>query len=681
MAVIEITCPHCSARTYVTFVRQTGNGSCPECGNEITNVFQFSSNATSGTGTLLTEDFAPGGATLVPGAADSGDGQDVYGDGPPASLPLLDPSSAPSLVPRTSAPSLELSQSGPSLMPFDGGNVGDSPDNSPLFVPTESAPMLVPSNSAPTLIPSESSASARVEGVLLTPPPPRLRQFAAEDSSSTRTRRPTAEINLEEQPAVEALEDSPTRPTLPPVPANLPPSTPQSKAGVRRPTGSIGSAPQVQNEGEPGPQVVAKAPTSRVQKPPTGSIAKPPVAPRRSTVTLPQSQPKSLVAATRRPTSPLPSREITRPVASPPPPVKRPTAAVTATRKTTAAVEKAASLEDALAPAEELSLFTPPPPKAPAGARAVMPGPKRPTAPVAKAAPGTRAVPQSSADSGGRSYAPIRVPGGPPSPVSSPRPPAAPTRTPTRKLNLVGLGEAPRLESSEKPKNFAKPKFDPGLTRLGYTMPGSDVSHFDGLPEPSPVPYGATLPDGEIKDDAPPPPPPGPRPGTRAAMPRPSAPVPKPPVEDFDALAEEQGEDVPAAMVSRVEINEEWAPGGPDSGVMSGVEIPDDLDDEVSDSAATTVPETSEAGEDEEPAEEFEAEAETRPLLKQEKPKKTKARPAADDEPRRVYASRPSFDWEKFRYHLFVGSIYTVCALALIAFVLGLYHVHVKPLF
>ena len=165
-------------------------------------------------------------------------------------------------------------------------------------------------------------------------------------------------------------------------------------------------------------------------------------------------------------------------------------------------------------------------------------------------------------------------------------------------------------------------------------------------------------------------------------MPRPSAPVPKapPPVEeDFDNFAQQQDEDAPAALVSKADINEDWAPSGPDSGVLGNVEIPGDLDDVADESAATTVPEI--GGSDENPEDEFEAEAETRPLLKQEKPEKKKPRQAPDDEPRRVYASRPSFDWEKFRYNLFVGTIYTVCALALAAFVLGLYHVHVKPLF
>jgi hypothetical protein len=244
---------------------------------------------------------------------------------------------------------------------------------------------------------------------------------------------------------------------------------------------------------------------------------------------------------------------------------------------------------------------------------------------------------------------------------------------------VVGLGEAPRLAPPDKPKDFAKQKFDAGLTRLGYTMPGSDVSHFDGLPEPSPVPYGATLPDNDGQDD-PPPAAPGPRPGTRAAMPRPSAPVPKAPEEDFDDIAEQQGVDAPAAMVSKADITEDWAPGGPESGVLGGVEIPDDLDDEAASSAATTVPDGDD-GNDEGIDDEFEAEAETRPLLKQEKPERKKPCPAADDEPRRVYASGPRFDWEKFRYNLFIGSIYTVCGLALLAFVLALYHVHIKPLF
>ena len=157
-------------------------------------------------------------------------------------------------------------------------------------------------------------------------------------------------------------------------------------------------------------------------------------------------------------------------------------------------------------------------------------------------------------------------------------------------------------------------------------------------------------------------------------------PPPAPTEEDFDDLALQQGQDAPAALVSKADINEDWAPSGPDSGVLGNVEIPGDLDDDIDDSAATTVPEI-ETGDDETPEDEFEAEAETRPLLKQEKPQPKKPRPPADEGPRRVYVSSPRFDWEKFRYNLFVGTIYTVCALALAAFVLGLYHVHVSPLF
>src|SRR5262245_55425514 len=79
MAVIEITCPHCAARTYVTFVRQTGNGSCPECGNEINNVFQYLQASQSGEGTLL-DNFSSGSTSIIPRGSLGDNGDDPYGD-------------------------------------------------------------------------------------------------------------------------------------------------------------------------------------------------------------------------------------------------------------------------------------------------------------------------------------------------------------------------------------------------------------------------------------------------------------------------------------------------------------------------------------------------------------------------------------------------------------------------
>lgn len=621
MAVIEITCPHCSARTYVTFVRQTGNGSCPECGNEITDVFQYSNKAVSGEGSLLTDTFNPAGATIISGL---GDGQDLYGDNVPIeTLPEVDGGSV-SL--QGSAPALDPSLSGPSLMPMQ---------SSPSLEPSNSGPSLMPVESAPMLVPSNTSPGVKAEGMLLTPPPPRLRQFAAEASPAKSNAPESEEINLEEidlseKPVVVTGDDAPTHPVLPTISLGAPPAAPQTRAAVRRPTGAV--AP----------------------KPPTGSIAKPPV--RRPTA--PVSP-----APTRKPTSALPPRAVA---------TRRPTAPVAAPRRATAPIPKSAAPrpQEVLSPADELSLLTPPLP----------PASRRPTSAVAKSP--TRALPQTPPESGGRTYAPIRVPG-PPTPPSVTRPPAPPKR-PTAKLSVVGLGEAPRLAPPDKPKDFAKPKFDPGLTRLGYTMPGSDVSHFDGLPEPSPVPLGSTL-DDDSAGEPPAPPAPGPRQGTRAAMPRPSAPAPKEaPLEDYDVMSEEPGLDVPAAMVSKVQINEDWAPGGPNSGVVDKIDIPDELGEGIDDSAATTVPENADDVDDEVVEDEFEAQAPTRQLPQPEKaPRKspTKARPPADEGPRPVYASRAHFDWETFRYRAFVGAIYTVCALALMAFVAGLYHVHVAPLF
>ncbi len=644
MAVIEITCPHCNARTYVTFVRQTGNGSCPECGNEISDVFQYSNKTVSGEGSMLTDTFNPAGATIISGP---GDGQDLYGDNVPIeALPEVDVGSV-SL--QGSAPSLDPSLSGPSLMPLQSSPQLEPSNSGPLLVPVESAPMLAPSTSAPSLVPSNTSPAGKVDGMLLTPPPPRLRQFATESSSSNPGASSREEINLdeisfEERPVVVTSDEAPTNPTLPPVPVSVPIRASQTRAAVRKPTGSVSAV-------RPATGVVNK---ERSDKPPTGSIAKPLT--RRPTGAIAASAPPAPV---RKPTSSLPPR---------PGAPRRPTAPVAAARRSTAPIPKN---ETNLAPAEEFSLLTPPMP----------PAARKPTGSVAKNA--TRAMPPSSMESGGRSYAPIRVPG-PPTPPSVTRPPVPPKR-PTAKLSVVGLGEAPRLAPPEKPKDFGKPKFDPGLTRLGYTMPGSDVSHFDGLPEPSPVPFGSTLDDDSGEEPTAPPPPPGPRPGTRAAMPRPSAPVPKEaPLEDYDVMAEDPGVDVPAAMVSKAQINEDWAPGGPNSGLMDKIDIPGELGDDVDDSAATTVPEIADGGDDEVVEDEFEAEAPTRQLPQQEKPPRkspAKARPPADEGPRPVYASRPHFDWETFRYRAFVGVIYTVCALALMAFVAGLYHVHVAPLF
>lgn len=163
-------------------------------------------------------------------------------------------------------------------------------------------------------------------------------------------------------------------------------------------------------------------------------------------------------------------------------------------------------------------------------------------------------------------------------------------------------------------------------------------------------------------------------------MPKP-VPPPKEEYADLDEFA--AGLDAPAAAVSKANISEDWAPAGPNSGIVEKIDIPGDLDDVASDSAATTVPEDQPADEDEEIGADFEAEAETRQLPTQEKPKPTpKAKPRpADDGPRPVYHARSSIDWEVVRYRAFVGFIYTICALALIAFFAGLYHVHVRPLF
>jgi hypothetical protein len=645
MAVIEITCPHCNARTYVTFVRQTGNGSCPECGNEIKDVFQYSNKTVSGEGSLLTEVFNPSGATFVSGAAE--DGQDLFGDNVPIeSLPEVDTGSMPL---QGSAPALDPSLSGPALMPLQSSPLLEPSNSGPSLVPVESAPMLAPSNSAPSLMPSNTSVEGKVEGMLLTPPPPRLRQFATESSSSSLGPPAHEEINLEEisfeeRPVVVTSDEAPTNPTLPPVPVSVPIRASQTRAAVRKSTGSVSAV-------KPATGVVAK---ERPAKPLTATVVKP--ATRRPTAAVAPTAP---LAPVRKPTSSLPPR---------PAVARRPTAQVVAPRKSTGPIPK---VQDDLAPAEEFSLLAPP----------MRNEARKPTSSLAKGP--ARTAPQTSPESGGRSYAPIRVPG-PSTPPSVTRPPSPPKR-PTAKLSVVGLGDAPRLTPPEKPKDFGKPKFDPGLTRLGYTMPGSDVSHFDGLPEPSAVPFGSTLDDNLGEEPTAPPTPPGPRPGTRAAMPRPSAPVPKEaPLEDYDVMAEEPGVDVPAAAVSKVEINEDWAPGGPNSGIVERIDIPDELGDGVDDSAATTVPEIDEGGDDEVLEDEFEAQAPTRQLPQQEKhPRKApaKARPVADEESRPVYASRPHFDWETFRYRAFVGIIYTVCALALLAFVAGLYHVHVSPLF
>lgn len=677
MAVIEITCPHCSARTYVTFVRQTGNGSCPECGNEIIDVFQYSNKAVSGEGTLLTDNFNAGAPTIISGVTDGGDGQDIFGDSVP--LEMVEESGPAPLV--QSAPALDPSLSGPTLVPVQSAPLLVPAESGPSLAPIESAPMLVPSNSAPTLIPNQTSPAGSADGMLLTPPPPRLRQFATEENPRSISAAALEEIDLEAKPIIEPRGDAETRPTLPPINLGAVPSA--TRTAVRRPTGSVAptaKAPtgRVQKGPTGGVQKTASAPvvkppTGRVSKPPTGSIAKPAAPTRRPTASVAASP---APAAARRPTSPLPPRPQAVPV-----------------RRPTGSVAKPAP-DEALAPAEELSLLTPPAP--PSGTRAVMPPVRKATGALPK--PATRAVPPAAAESGGRSYAPIRVPGAPMTPPSMTRPPAAPPapagppKRPTAKLSVVGLGEAPRLAPPEKPKDFAKPKFDAGLTRLGYTMPGSDVSHFDGLPEPSPVPYGVGTSNDADEEPTSSPPPPPPRPGTRSVMPRPQAPKPKEPlVEDYDVVAEDDAVDVPAAAVSKAEITEDWAPAGPNSGVIDKIEIPQDLDDVASDSAATTVPEDEPSGDDEEIGAEFEADAETRQLPQQEKPAPkaapkaaAKAKPqarAADEGPRPVYHHRASIDWEKVRYQAFIGAIYTLCALALIAFAAGIYHVHVSPLF
>ena len=690
MATIEITCPHCDVRTYVTFVRQTGNGSCPECHNEITDVFQYASGKQSGSGSFLNAgDFNDSGATII--ASPSGSGKPAtaplelsLGDfegASPASLPALNPASAPMIIPSESAPMLVPSQSAPSLMP------------------SQSAPSLMPSNSAPTLMPSGMSAPAN-EGTLLTPPPPRLRQFSDEDRAAAKsfnrhagedtltlgsdvrpvgTKRSTATlVRQRAEPATFAERpenDAPTRPTLPPVPVSKPVRKSTAPLpSTRRPTAPIPpSAPKPTaslNKASAGGKAAAPAP------------AKPPV--RRPTASIPSAPApaSSVVGAspTRRPTGTLPAA---KPAATASPP-----------RRPTASIAKPLVQADEIGP-EELSLLTPPPASKVA---ARPPAPRRPTAPLnrppepasgrdpltanTRAAPGpapaTRAIPpvrrptaslekSPAAASGGKSYPPIRAPGAPPK----------------QSLSVVNLGEAPRLAPPSKPKDFGKQKYDANLTRLGYTLPGSDVSHFD-LPAPSPIPFGIG-PDAGSNDEEPP----APRPPSMAAT---SGATAASPTED---MYEEVGEgesadevDVPASVVSKANIEAGWADEGPNSGVLGKIDLPsDDSLDEIPEAESEVdLP----AGDEPEAAGEFSAQGKTRKLptakpapAKPAAPRRAAKQSASDDEPVIRYRSRGRYDSEVFWTRVLVGTLYALCAAGTAGFAFLMYKVHVlkEPLF
>lgn len=642
MAVVEITCPHCSARTYVTFVRQTGTGSCPECGTEIADVFQYSSKGGSGIGTLLGDTtFSDSSATIIA----SGPAPERRGTAP-LELSGADFGSPTGEVPMPAdnAPDLSPSLSGPSLMPLE---------SAPMLAPSTSAPSLLPSNSAPALEPSNSAPALNTAGSLLTPPPPRLRQFAVEDLQEPAvvseipapkpTRRPTGSLGA----AAKSDPEKSTRPALPSV--NLgQPRRPTAPVATKRPTAPVA--------------VPTRRPTAPIALPtrrPTGAVAKP------ATATLPKPM-------MRRPTASL--NASAAPVSAAPAPARRPTATLPApARRPT----KSLPPREELGPVEELSLLTPPPvqPAAPA-TRAISA--KRPTSALPKSEP--------ISDAGGRSYPPIRAPG-----VASP--PGS-----TRTLSVVGLGEAPRLPGPPKPENFGTKKFDPGLTKLGYTMPGSDVSHFD-LPPPSPVPFTA---EGDATEDAPAPlPPPGPRPGTRIAMKAPPPPPPPkagtraipaaPQESDFEVVDDD--DDAPAAAVSQASIDEGWADEGPASGIGK-VDIPEmGLDEDPAGEAETNPSFTPPDGDDdvqEEPEDEgFVPGPPAKPLPAPQKQAPAAAKPAPAKAPKAPTARvappaesvryRPvrRFDAEEFWTRALIYGLYTVCAAGAVAFLWLMYKVHV----
>ncbi|RIK63897.1 MAG: hypothetical protein DCC64_05680 [Planctomycetota bacterium] len=637
MAVVEITCPHCSARTYVTFVRQTGTGSCPECGTEIADVFQYSSKGGSGIGTMLGDTtFSDSSATIIA----SGPAPERRGTAP-LELSGADFGSPTGEVPMPAdnAPDLSPSLSGPSLMPLE---------SAPMLAPSSSAPSLMPSNSAPTLEPSNSAPSMNTAGNLLTPPPPRLRQFAVEDLPETAvlseipapkpTRRPTGSLGA----AAKSEPEKATRPTLPLV--NLgEPRRPTAPVATKRPTAPVA--------------VPTRRPTAPIALPtkrPTGAVAKP------ATATLPKPmmrRPTASLAAAAAPAAPAPAR---KPTATLPAPARRPTQSLPP--------------RDELGPVEELSLLTPPPAQAPAPASRATTA-KRPTSALPKSEP--------ISDAGGRSYPPIRAPGVPGQPG------------PTRTLTVVGLGEAPRLPGPPKPENFGTKKFDPGLTKLGYTMPGSDVSHFD-LPPPSPMPFTAA---SEASEEAPAAlPPPGPKPGTRIAMKAPPPPktdtrvAPAPPQEaDFEVV--DDAEDAPAAAVSQASIDEGWAEEGPASGIGK-VEIPDmGLDDDPSGEAETNPSLNPPDGDDEmqedlddggfvpgPPAKPLPAPQKAAPAAPKPAPARTPKAPTARLEPpAEAVRYRPvrRFDAEEFWTRALIYGLYTVCAAGAVAFLWLMYKVHI----
>ncbi len=649
MAVVEITCPHCSARTYVTFVRQTGTGSCPECGTEIANVFQYSGKGGSGIGTMLGDTtFSDSSATIIA----SGPAAEKRGTAP-LELSGADFGSPTNEMPvlADDAPALSPSLSGPSLMPLE---------SAPMLAPSTSAPSLIPSNSAPALEPSNSAPSLNTAGSLLTPPPPKLRQFAVEDlpepavvseiPAPKPTRRPTGSLGA----AAKSEPEKATRPTLPLV--NLGETRrPTAPVAAKRPTAPVA--------------VPTRRPTAPIALPtrrPTGAVAKP------ATATLPKPM-------MRRPTASLAASAAPSPVAPAPlaaAPTRKPTATLpAAARRPT----KSLPPRDELGPVEELSLLTPPPAQAPTPATRAATA-KRPTSALPKSEP--------ISDAGGRSYPPIRAPG-------VPSPPG-----PTRTLTVVGLGEARRLPGPPKPENFGTKKFDPGLTKLGYTMPGSDVSHFD-LPPPSPVPFSAA---SDASEDAPVAlPPPGPKPGTRIAM---KAPPPPPPRSgtrvapaslqeaDFEVVDDaDDAEDAPAAVVSQASIDEGWAEEGPASGIGK-VDIPDmGLDEDPSSEAETNPSLTPPDGDDEmqdvledegfvpgPPAKPLPAPQKQAPAAAKPAPARTPKAPTARLEPpAEAVRYRPvrRFDAEEFWTRALIYGLYTVCAAGAVAFLWLMYKVHV----